>query len=218
MSRPEKLHGALSRSLKGLNLELRMREARVMALWPEIVGPATASKSRALYVNRGTLTVAVNSSSWHNQLKLMRDQILIGIEQRVGPGVIRDIRFKNGLVDGDPLPMPGMPFKAIGRPKSDLEISLPETELASIRRQVEQIPDPKLASTIEKTLLAQARRRHRLRSAGWAPCRRCAVLFDPQDPTLTGTIGIEQTTPEAAPLGALCPVCRLELKPLVEPG
>jgi hypothetical protein len=218
MSRPEKLNGALSRSLKGLNLDLRMREARAMALWPDVVGPAVATKSRALYVNRGTMTVAVTSSSWSNQLNLMKDQILMGLEARVGPGVIRDIRYKQSPLEDGSLPMPGMPFKAIGRPKSDLQVSLPETELAAIRRQVEAIPDAKLAATIEKTLLAQARRRYRLRQSGWTPCRRCAVLFDPQDPTLTGTIGAEQTTAEAAPLGALCPVCRMEIKPLVEPG
>lgn len=219
MNRPEKLHGALSRALKGLNLELRMREARAMALWPDIVGPVIAAKARPLYVNRGTMVVGVTSTTWSNQLNLMKDQILIGLEGRVGPGVIRELRYKSNANEDGSLPLPGMPFKLRSRPPSDLQISLPETELAAIRRQVEAIPDAKLAARIEQTLLAQARRRHRLRSSGWAPCRKCGVLFDPTDPTLTGpdpaTTG---PASEGGPqLGALCPVCRMELKPLLAP-
>lgn len=214
MNRPEKLQGALSRALKGLNLELRMREARAMALWPDIVGAVTAAKARPLYVNRGTMVVGVTSSAWANQLNLMKDQILAGLESRVGPGVIRDLRWKSGPVEDGTLPVPGMPFKLKKRPPSDLDVSLPETELAAIRHQVEQIPDGKLAARIEQTLLAQARRRHRLRANGWSPCRRCGVLFDPADPTLTGPD--DPASPEAPPkLAALCPVCRMELKPLV---
>ncbi|HEY9723585.1 MAG TPA: DUF721 domain-containing protein [Oscillatoriaceae cyanobacterium] len=186
MARPEKLAGALSRALKGLDVEARMREATAMALWSEIVGEVTAAKSHPLHVNRGTMVVAVASSAWANQLNLLKPKLLSAIEARLGPGVIRDLRWRTGPHETE---APTPEFVRPPRPVSPLRLSAPQ--IAAIAAQAAEIADGPLASRLERVLRARAERQERLRQSGWVPCRACGVLCD-TDPRADG----------------LCPPCR----------
>lgn len=193
MERPEKLAGALGRALKGLNMDLRVREAKAMALWPDIVGEVTAAKTRPLHVNRGTMVVGVASSAWANQLNLLKPQLLASLESRVGAGVIRDLRWKTGPWDDDPAG--AGPAPVFGKRKLPDAPPLPPEEQQAIAELADAIGDEKVKSAVERALLAQAERRRRLAAAGWKPCDRCGVLFDP--------------APAPPPL-PLCPMCLLE--------
>lgn len=186
MAGPEKLSGALSRALKGLDLEARMREATAMALWPEIVGEVTAAKSHPLHVNRGTMVVAVASSAWANQLNLLKPKLLAAIEQRLGPGVIRDLRWRTGPHETEAEAAPVFAPRREGPAPR-----LSDAQAAAIASQAGEIQDTPLASRLERVLRARAERQERLRQAGWLPCRRCGVLCD-ADPRADG----------------LCPPCR----------
>ena len=197
MERPEKLAGALGRALQGLNMDLRVREAKAMALWPDIVGEVTATKTKPLHVNRGTMVVGVASSAWANQLNLLKPQLLDSLEARVGAGVIRDLRWKTGpWDDGEAGSGPAPTFARRRLPDAP---PLPESQKQAMADMVAPIDDQKLKSAVERALLAQAERRQRLAAAGWKPCDRCGVLFDP--------------APAAPPPLPLCPMCLLEANP-----
>jgi len=53
-----------------------MRAQRILRRWPEVVGEKLASKCRPDRYTRGTVWVAVSSSSWAQELRMMRDDIL----------------------------------------------------------------------------------------------------------------------------------------------
>jgi hypothetical protein len=53
----------------------RLAEARLVAHWPELAGPA-AGRSRAAYVEAGVLHVLVDSSGWLHRLTLEADTLL----------------------------------------------------------------------------------------------------------------------------------------------
>jgi hypothetical protein len=185
-----------------------MRESQAMALWPDIVGDVTAGKTRPLYVNRGTLVVQVASSAWAHQLGLLKPRLLGLIEQRVGPGVIRDLRMKTGTEpEPDEPPPPQAPRRA--RLVVD-ETPLPAQEQEHIARLARGVEDPKLQERLRKLLIANARRKRRLREAGWEACQRCGCLHDRETEAKNAAPGPLADAP-------LCPVCRLELQPLVEP-
>jgi hypothetical protein len=236
MRRPEKLGNAMSSALKGLNLDLRMREGKAMALWPDIVGEVTANRTKPLYVNRGALVVLVASSAWANQLNLLKPKLLQAFAERCGPGVIKDIRWKSG--DQEPeAERKALEAMAMGirrhRPPKD-ETPLPEAERQAIDGMLRAITDAELHKTIERTLVAQARRRMRLKRVGWITCKRCGVLHDQGDrpflraprqevlgaPAPVAPVQVPEGSPRP-PIDRLeglrlCPVCRMELNAILD--
>lgn len=225
--RPEKLARALNRALRDLNMDQRVKEGRAMALWPDVVGEVTASRTRPLHVNRGTMVVAVASSAWANQLNLLKSRFLDGLAARVGPGVIQDLRWRVAeLKPGDDPaadPLDLMAAKPTPRPARP-QPALDDADREAIARQVAEIGDPKLAARMNEVLTAQAARRKRLREVGWIPCQRCGVLHDAADrPYMRARTDAELAETPSAPRGMdpmgvarLCPPCRLEVGQLLE--
>lgn len=222
----------MSSALKGLNLDLRMREGKAMVLWSDIVGEVTANRTRPLYVNRGTLVVLVASSAWANELNLLKPKLIKAFSERCGPGVIKDIRWKSSEQSPD---AERNIYAAIGmrmrrRPPKD-ETPISEADRQVIDGMLRAITDPDLAKTIERTLVAQARRRMRLKTVGWINCKRCGVLHDQGDRPFLRTPRQEVLGGPALTEGAngqpkppvdrleglrLCPVCRMELNSILD--
>lgn len=220
--RPEKLARAIGRALRELNMDQRVKESRAMALWPDVVGEVTAGRTRPLHVNRGTMIVAVASSAWANQLNLLKSRYLDALAQRVGPGVIQDLRWRVAEVGTGEEAAAVALAQAAAAPKARDERPAPpldEADRAAIDRQVAEIGDPKLAARMQEVLTRQAERRARLRDVGWVPCQRCGVLHDVADrPFMRARTDAELAEAPTAPLGIdpmavarFCPVCRLEV-------
>ena len=61
--------------------------------WPEVVGEAVARRARATGFEDGLLIVEVDSPAWVSQIGFLKRDYIVKINQRLGEGVIRDIRF-----------------------------------------------------------------------------------------------------------------------------
>lgn len=94
---------ALERFLQRSGIAERLEEAAVVPEWAERVGDRIAAVTRPLRVSRGTLFVAVRSSAWLMELKMMEGEILQRLNQDRERGQIKRIRF---LMDED-APGPG---------------------------------------------------------------------------------------------------------------
>ncbi|MEJ5169814.1 MAG: DUF721 domain-containing protein [Fimbriimonadales bacterium] len=74
-----------------------VRKARALAVlrrWAEVVGPVVARKSQPDRYERGTVWVAVAGSSWAQELRMQRDQILQRLNELAGEDdLFREIRF-----------------------------------------------------------------------------------------------------------------------------
>lgn len=73
---PTRLGAALRQYLDRSGLAERIDEARVVPEWEERVGEAIAGVTTPLRVSNGVLIVAVRSSAWLMELKMMEGEIL----------------------------------------------------------------------------------------------------------------------------------------------
>lgn len=90
---PMAVHEVLQGYLKSAGLEERIEEASAVPEWAERVGPAIAGVTTPLRVTAGTLVVAVRSSAWLMELKLMEASILAKLNDGRKHGKFMRIRF-----------------------------------------------------------------------------------------------------------------------------
>ncbi len=92
----QRLGSVLPRVVKGLKLQDAVVEQQVVAAWPECVGARVAEHAQALYVERKSLVISVDSPAWMTELAFLRPQILARLEERLGAGLVEDLRFVPG--------------------------------------------------------------------------------------------------------------------------
>lgn len=90
---PTPLGQALEKLLEETGLGERIEEARVVPEWEERVGEAIAKVTRPSRVSRGTLFVAVRSSAWLMELKMMQSEIIRRLNAGRKRGRIESIVF-----------------------------------------------------------------------------------------------------------------------------
>lgn len=91
--KPLKVAEALAGYLKRAGLAERIEEAAAVPDWDSRVGPEIAAVTRPVTVSSGQLVVAVRSSAWLMELKLMERQILTRVNAGRTKGRIDGIRF-----------------------------------------------------------------------------------------------------------------------------
>jgi predicted nucleic acid-binding Zn ribbon protein len=111
--KPTRLGDALQQYLQASGLDERVEEAAVLPEWAGRVGEAIAAVTEPVRTSRGTLLVAVRSSSWLMELRLMEREILRRVNEGRSRGRIERIRFvMRGEEDS-----PEEPDRASGRPR-----------------------------------------------------------------------------------------------------
>jgi predicted nucleic acid-binding Zn ribbon protein len=101
---PSRLGDELQKYMRESGLEERVEQAAIVPEWNERVGTAIAAVTAPLRVSQGTLLVAVRTSAWLMELRLMEREILRRINEGRGRGRIQRIRF----VMSDEAPGTGM--------------------------------------------------------------------------------------------------------------
>lgn len=187
------LSGILDEVLRRTDAAGAAREVRAVMLWPEIVGPQMARASEAVKVQAGTLVVVTRSSSWSQEFSFQKETILRRYGERLGPGVVKDLRFTVGAVRGiSPQAHPQGPS-----PEELLRIRLPEEETQRIREAAAG-DDPELAQAIRRALTREAQLRQWHLEHGARPCPRCGAAY--------------------RSVHTLCPACRRDDLPPVTQG
>jgi predicted nucleic acid-binding Zn ribbon protein len=101
---------ALQSFLDQKGLGKRFEEARALTEWSERVGPRISAVSEPLSVSSGVLVVAVRSSAWLMELKMMEREIVRRLNGDRARGRIRRIHFmlaESSRFDGTPGNEPG---------------------------------------------------------------------------------------------------------------
>ena len=68
-------------------------EARLIAAWPEVLGPL-AKPTDELYIKNKVLFVRLSSSVIRNELSMMRSTLVRRLNEKTGEEVITDIIFR----------------------------------------------------------------------------------------------------------------------------
>lgn len=178
------LAAVLNQALKNLDLQDAALEARVVMLWPEVVGPQLSKATEARRVQAGTLLVVTRNSAWNQELSFQKAHIVRRYRERLGEDYVKDVRFSVGAVRGKAEPGNQAP------PEEEVRrIRLPVDEVARIRAASEGA-DAELGQAIRRALTREAQIRHWHLEHGARPCERC---------------GAAHRSPHER-----CPACRLE--------
>jgi len=92
---PERIGRVLSRTLKGLKIDRRVKEETTILKWAEVVGERIAAQTKPLRVKDSILFVKVENASWRNELVFLKAKIIKELNQSVRANVIKDIVFTN---------------------------------------------------------------------------------------------------------------------------
>jgi hypothetical protein len=94
-SRPVPVKEVLKEMLHGDWQGLEARQ-RIRAVWETTLPPALLTQTRLVDWRRKELWVEVAASAVGQELQFLKPRILKALEQALGPGVIRDLRFMVG--------------------------------------------------------------------------------------------------------------------------
>lgn len=95
-SGPTPLGRALASYLERSGLGEKIAAASVVPEWDDLVGERIAGVTEPVRVSNGVLFVAVRSSAWMMELKMMEREILRRLNEDRETGRIRAIRFVMG--------------------------------------------------------------------------------------------------------------------------
>jgi predicted nucleic acid-binding Zn ribbon protein len=92
---PEQIGRILTKNLRNLGIDRRLKEESIVLNWNRLVGERIASKANPLRVRDSILFVSVENASWRNELFFMKRKIIEELNRSVKGNVIRDIVFTN---------------------------------------------------------------------------------------------------------------------------
>lgn len=86
---------ALGETVRRLRTELRPQTplAEVQAVWDEAVGETVAEHARPVAERDGTVTVACTAATWAQELDLLREDLAVGLRERLGDRAPSGFRF-----------------------------------------------------------------------------------------------------------------------------
>ena len=150
-----RLGGLVNGTLDDLGLRQHVLEQQALTRYREIVGPQIAASSCAQMVRDGILFVACKSSTWANELTLLKPEIMKKLQSALGRKAVKDVRFsargyKKAQAQAEEV---AFDVDSVRLDRSDLE------EAARIASAA----PPEIAERIEKAILT-AKRREKLES------------------------------------------------------
>jgi predicted nucleic acid-binding Zn ribbon protein len=98
LKKPIPIRFVLDDTLKGMGLELKLKQHQVFALWSEVVGSRISNHTQPTSIRGGRLFVAVEDSMWLHQLSFLKHQILSDLNGRLGPAALSDLVLRVGEV------------------------------------------------------------------------------------------------------------------------
>jgi len=129
---------SLNAMLDVSGLKGRKASLLIYRTWPRVVGKKIAENTRIETVNRNTLVVNVSSPVWMQELQFLKKMIVEKLEKELGPGIIRDVRFKTG-----PVPTSEIRVKDLSR------ICLDENDRKTAQKASDAIKDPELRKAFQ---------------------------------------------------------------------
>ena len=140
--------GAQIRKLaRGLGFESSLKLSSIQARWDELIGPPVSIHSWPVFLEKGPLTLTVESPAWLQQLGFYTEDLrsklsgndVTGIKLRLGNIPEREIKV-HGEISGSNI----------------AEVTVPEGAKRFIKEESEQVSDPELREQIVRAMEAWA--------------------------------------------------------------
>jgi predicted nucleic acid-binding Zn ribbon protein len=143
MKRPAALSDLMAAIFRGKPAEKRLEEGRIWLVWDAAVGAQISAKARPVSFRDGTLTVAVASAPWMQQLTFLKKGILEKLNERLGRELVRDLYLKAGVPEA---------AAPASKPRRQKERPLGSAEKLLIAEQSAAIADPELREAVAHLL------------------------------------------------------------------
>jgi predicted nucleic acid-binding Zn ribbon protein len=140
---PSRVADLLGAVFHGTPTEKRLKEGKVWLVWESAVGPQIAGRARPVSFRDGTLTVAVSSAPWMQQLTFLKKGITEQLNARLGEEVVRDIYLKAGKCEM---------AKPRTSPQNLRRNPLSAQDQEKIAQQTDAVKDPELREALAELL------------------------------------------------------------------
>ena len=93
-SKTQNISEVISELMKRNGFEDKLAEVRIIRSWEELLGKTVSRYTKKLYIKDKTLYVYLNSSVVKSEIMLMRDDLIIKLNEKAGKQTIERIIFK----------------------------------------------------------------------------------------------------------------------------
>lgn len=90
----QSLSEILKESLHSLKIDGKIQETRLLAAWPEIVGPILTTHTLGTNISKRILYVKLDSPLLRSELQMMRQNLIERLNKASGGETIKDIIFR----------------------------------------------------------------------------------------------------------------------------
>lgn len=90
---PKTLANTMDALIQNFGWQSKVAEAELFSNWKELVGDRVAESSFPEDLSKGVLTVRCKSTAWATQLRLMGNDILVKIGERLPDLEVKELRF-----------------------------------------------------------------------------------------------------------------------------
>jgi predicted nucleic acid-binding Zn ribbon protein len=93
-SNTQKIGKVIDEYLRDSGLIQKLRKARVLNHWEELMGKTVANRTKSIYIKNRTLFVILSSSVLRNELSMMRQEIIDAVNKHAGEMIIDNVVLK----------------------------------------------------------------------------------------------------------------------------
>lgn len=90
----ESLGGVIDRLLKAYGLEDGYYAAAVITHWEKLMGPAIARRTKEIKLDKGTLTIFIESASLRQELSFAKEKIVSKINAEMGLDLVKRVELR----------------------------------------------------------------------------------------------------------------------------
>lgn len=159
-------------ALLPLTSNKNLRSYLAFYYWRDIVGERIAKVATPDHVTGKTLYVKTVSSSWAQELSLLKPHILKELNAKLGNNSFSNIHFANGLFKNKQ-------NKGSFTLTPWTEISLSKEEVLWVEEEVATIAEPDLQEIVRNIRIKEEKLKKYKARKGFLPCKNCGLLIQP---------------------------------------
>lgn len=96
-NKTKSIKDVVNQVVSGIHLERRRGDAEVLKAWSQLVDPNIAAHAQPVNLHKGTLFIAVDSSTWLSEIvRYRRKEILDRIQHCFGKELVTKLSFRAG--------------------------------------------------------------------------------------------------------------------------
>lgn len=182
------LNDSLWNMVNKLGLAKKLKERMALDLWGEVVGAEVEKYTQAENIRGGILTIKAESSSWCQQLSLLRMNYINQLNFKLGEKIVKEIRFKTGSIKPE--------NKRVVEHEKTVYPLLSESEKKLISEQAAIIQDQELGTAYQYFLQFNKKLEKQRAAEGWSRCPHCGRQIPQEDELCLSCNRKEQKTKE----------------------